>query len=66
MTSFWLDQAEDPAALENEQIQPILLKRLGNAEEIARVVLFLASEDSSYITGSVVVADGGATAWYGI
>ncbi|MDT4961747.1 MAG: hypothetical protein QOF87_1394 [Pseudonocardiales bacterium] len=36
--------------------------RLGNPEEIARVALFLASDDASFVTGSIVTADGGMTA----
>ena len=36
--------------------------RLGTPEEIAAVALFLASDDSSFLTGSVVTADGGMTA----
>lgn len=37
--------------------------RLGSPEEVASVVAFLASDAASYMTGSVVVADGGYTAW---
>lgn len=40
--------------------------RLGRPEEIAKVVLFLACEDSSLMTGSIVVADGGVTAHTGM
>ena len=37
----------------------IPLKRMGNTSDVANVVKFLASEDSSYITGQVINVDGG-------
>ena len=36
--------------------------RLGTPDEIARVALFLAGDDASFVTGSIVAADGGMTA----
>ena len=57
-----IDLAEDPAAEKKmfESRQPI--GRLGTPEEIAEVILFLASPANSYMTGENLVCDGGATA----
>ncbi|MEM3684540.1 MAG: SDR family NAD(P)-dependent oxidoreductase [Conexivisphaerales archaeon] len=39
------------------------IKRMGTPEEIARVVAFIASKDSSYMTGETVIVDGGWSSW---
>jgi 3-oxoacyl-[acyl-carrier protein] reductase len=48
----------DPKVLEGIQ-ERLPVKRLGEAREIASAVLFLASDLASYITGQVIVVDGG-------
>jgi len=42
----------------------IPMGRLGHAEELAKAALFLASDDSSYMTGASLIIDGGITAAY--
>ena len=42
--------------------QGTMLKRPGRAEEVAAAILFLASDDASYITGTLLFVDGGMTA----
>jgi 3-oxoacyl-[acyl-carrier protein] reductase/7-alpha-hydroxysteroid dehydrogenase len=52
------------AALPENMVAPLLqripLARMGEAEDIANAVVFLASDKASYITGAVIPVDGGA------
>jgi NAD(P)-dependent dehydrogenase (short-subunit alcohol dehydrogenase family) len=57
-TEFARELWEDPERLEKiENRTP--LRRIGTPEDIAGVALFLASDASAYVTGQVIVADGG-------
>ena len=53
MTSYLDDSAK------KDLIETIPLKRLGRPEDVAELVLFLASEEASYITGQTISIDGG-------
>jgi NAD(P)-dependent dehydrogenase (short-subunit alcohol dehydrogenase family) len=47
-----------------EQIESMIpMGRMGNPEEIGPLAVFLASDASSYMTGSIIVMDGGKTLW---
>ena len=41
----------------------LLIKRLGTAEDVAQLALFLASDAASWITGADMAVDGGRMAW---
>jgi len=60
----WLQTFEDPisACSQIENVQK--LKRMAQPNEIANIIYFLASEKSSFITGQLLVADGGASLDY--
>lgn len=52
---------EDPSTVPAEWTARIPLRRAASADEVARVIRFLASEDSSYITGQNIRVDGGSS-----
>lgn len=58
----WDDKIQkDPERIQNLIESTVPMKRFGSPEEIADLVLFLASERASFITGSCIVVDGGQT-----
>ena len=56
-----LDEGEGGFA--REMVERTLLGRLGDPEDVANLALFLASSESSYITGADIVIDGGMKVW---
>ncbi len=58
----WVDTEMNkdlPKDFIEEEMEKIYLKRFAKPEEIAKSILFLASDDASYITGSILKVDGG-------
>jgi cyclopentanol dehydrogenase len=62
LTDSFLELADDPAGLRAEYAAVSPLNRLGTAREVANCVLFLASEESSFVTGAPLLVDGATTA----
>ncbi|MEC0264983.1 glucose 1-dehydrogenase [Paenibacillus anseongense] len=60
-TPIWKKSTpEETAKLEGAQARTIPLNRMGDPEEIANAVLFLASDESSFVQGAEITVDGGA------
>jgi NAD(P)-dependent dehydrogenase (short-subunit alcohol dehydrogenase family) len=60
-----MDAVRDVPGFIDGVVAKTLVGRLARPEEIAKVAVFLASEDASYVTGSVVTVDGGSLARLG-
>ncbi len=60
-TEMLQDSLNDPAAMEL-RMQRLPMGRVGKPEEVAYGVIYLASDESSFVTGSELVIDGGTTA----
>ena len=58
----YIEQADDPAAAEQEVVNYAPLKRIATPGEIATAILYLASDDARFITGSALQIEGGSTA----
>lgn len=52
---------QTPEEIKNAIAAAVPLKRIGEAEEIANAIVFLASDEASYISGSYLSVDGGVT-----
>jgi NAD(P)-dependent dehydrogenase (short-subunit alcohol dehydrogenase family) len=62
LTDAFLERAENPEALRAEYAAVSPLNRMGTAREVANCVLFLASDEASFVSGSALLVDGATTA----
>ena len=60
-TDMIAELLSDPI-VRQERLDAVPLRRIGTAEDVAYAVLYLASDESSYVTGAELVIDGGKTA----
>lgn len=56
-----IENTEDPEKTFRDFSDNIPVKRIGTAEEIAQMVCFVSSDENSFMTGSIVTVDGGAS-----
>ena len=62
MVQAWFDGLEDSSEVERRLIARHPIGRLGDADDIAHMIVYLASDESRFVTGAEMVVDGGFTA----
>jgi NAD(P)-dependent dehydrogenase (short-subunit alcohol dehydrogenase family) len=62
MIRRFIDASPDPKAMEAQLANMHPIGRVGQPEDVAKLALFLASEESSFMTGAIIPIDGGYTA----
>ena len=62
MVRAMYENAPEPEVVKSKLIRQVPIGRLGVADDIAQGILYLASNESSFMTGSEFVLDGGITA----
>ena len=62
LVNTMIDASGDPDRMRGALEREIPMRRLGRPEEIASMLLYLASDESSFVTGAEMVVDGGTTA----
>lgn len=62
MWEAWIASADDPAQVVRDVTGYQPLGRIGEPDEIAAAIVFLASDEASFITGTTLYVDGGVTA----
>jgi len=65
-TEMFAEHLKDPFDSMHKQVRTSPLGRVGRAEDVASVALFLASNDSAYVTGTNLIVDGGQSLGIGM